>query len=160
MAPLPLKRVTPGRQPFHSCGLDFMGPITIRVGKRSTAKRYICLFTCLATRSTHLEVAYDLITGSFISALRRFLAVRGNATRVIFSDNATNFLGAEAELQWGLQRLSQQGVIGELASRGIVWKHSPPLASHQSGVFESIIHPPCEKSDGRSYGRPFVADFG
>ena len=139
MAPLALERVTPGYQPFHSCGLDFMGPISVRVGKRTTAKQYICLFTCLATRSTHLEVAYDLTTGSFISALRRFLAVRGNATKVIFSDNATNFVGAEAELQRGLQRLSQQGVIGELASRGIVWKHSPPLASHQGGVFESII---------------------
>ena len=86
-----------------------------------------------------MEVAYDLTTGSFISALRRFLAVRGNATKVIFSDNATNCLGAKAELQRGLQRLSQQGVIGELASRGIVWKHSPPLASHQGGVFESMI---------------------
>ena len=67
------------------------------------------------------------------------MAVRGNATKVIFSDNATNFLGAEAELQRGLQRLSQQGVIGKLASRGIVWKHSPPLTSHQGGIFESII---------------------
>ena len=32
MAPLPLERVTPGRQPFHSCGLDFIGPIPVRLG--------------------------------------------------------------------------------------------------------------------------------
>ena len=56
---------------------------------------------------------------------------------MIFRDNATNFLGAEAELQWRLQRLSQQSVIGGLVLRGIVWKHSPPLANHQGVVFES-----------------------
>ena len=126
MAPLSLERVTPRHQPFHSCGLDFMGPISVRVGKRTTAKRYVCLFTCLATHATHFEVAYYLTTGSFISALRRFLAVCGNATKVIFSDSATNFLGVEAQLQQGTQRLSQQGVIGELAVRGIAWKHSLP----------------------------------
>ena len=75
--------------------------------------------------TTYLEVAHDLTTGSFISTLRRFLAVRGNATKVIFSDNATNFLGARAELQ----RLSLQGVIGE-------------LASHVRGaLFGSIVRP-------------------
>ena len=98
MAPLPLERVTPKHQVFHNVGVDFMGPILVRMGKRTSFKRYICVFTCLATRATHLEVAFDLSTSSFISALRRFLAARGNATRVIFSDNATNFVGAEAEL--------------------------------------------------------------
>ena len=139
MAPLPLERVTPKRQVFHSVGLDFMGPILVRVGKRTSSKRYICVFTCLATRATHLEVAFDLSTSSFISALRRFLAVRGNATRVIFSDNATNFVGAEAELMRGLRELDRRKIIDDLATRGIVWRHSPPLASHQGGVFESII---------------------
>jgi len=78
------------------CWDGFQGTISVRVGKRTTAKRYVCVFTCLATRATHLKVAYALTTGSFISALRRFLAVRGNATKLIRCDNATNFLGAEA----------------------------------------------------------------
>ena len=120
MAPLSLECITPERQPFHSSGLDFKRSISVHVGKRTAEKWYICLFTCLATSATHLQVAYDLTTGSFISALQLFLAVRGNATKVIFSNNATNFLEAQAELQLGLQRLSQHGVIGELASRGIV----------------------------------------
>ena len=58
MAPLLLERVTPWRQPFHSCGLYFMGPISVRVAKRTTAKRNMSIYsTCLATRATHLEVA-------------------------------------------------------------------------------------------------------
>ena len=84
MAPLPLERVTPKHQVFHSVSVDFIGPILVRMGKRTSFKRYICVFTCLATRATHLEVAFDLSTSSFISALRRFLAARGNATCVIF----------------------------------------------------------------------------
>jgi len=59
MAPLPLERVTPNRQVFYTVGLDFLGPILVRVGKRTSAKRYVCVITCLATRATHLEVAYD-----------------------------------------------------------------------------------------------------
>ena len=35
--------------------------------------------------------------------------------------------------------LDRRKVIDDLATRGIVWRHSPPLASHQGGVFESII---------------------
>ena len=66
--------------------------------KRTTAKRYVCRFTCLATHASHLEVAYNVTSGSYITALRYFWAVCGNATTLIFSDNATKFLGAEAEL--------------------------------------------------------------
>ena len=44
----------------------------------------------LDKHATHLEVAYDLTTGSFILALRLFFAVRRNAAKEIFSDNATN----------------------------------------------------------------------
>ena len=116
-----------------------MGPIFVRMGERTSFKRCICVFTCLASRATHSEVEFDLSTSSFISALRRFLAARGNATRVIFSDIATNFVSAKAELMRGLRKLDRRKVIDDLATRGIVWRHSPPLASHQGGVFESII---------------------
>ena len=40
MAPLPLGRVTPKHQVFHSVGVDFMGPISVGVVKRTSSKRY------------------------------------------------------------------------------------------------------------------------
>ena len=51
----------------------------------------------------------------------------------------TNFVGARSELQRGLQRLNRQQIIQELSPKGIEWVHAPPLASHQGGIYESII---------------------
>ena len=41
-----------------------MGPLEVKQ-RRNLLRRYCCMFTCLASRSTHLEMAYDLTTGSF-----------------------------------------------------------------------------------------------
>ena len=93
----------------------------------------------MASRATHLEMAYDLTTESFLMALRCFLSTCGHSTRIIFSNNGTNFVGARSELQRGIQRLNQQQIINELSPKGIDWRHAPPLASHQGGVYKAII---------------------
>lgn len=138
MSPLPPARVEAGERVFTATGVDFMGPVLIKAG-RNNLKRYCCVFTCLASRASHLEVAFDLTTGSFLMALRRFLAVRGTSTKTIYCDNATNFIGAESELKRGLERLKRKEIVDDMCSRGIQFRHSPPLASHQGGVWEAII---------------------
>ena len=60
-------------------------------------KRYGAMFTCLASRAIHIEVTHSLDTDSFIPALRRLIARRGNV-RQMRSDNGSNFVGAEQEL--------------------------------------------------------------
>ena len=138
MSPLPRARVEPGNRLFFATGVDFMGPIAVKC-QRNTLKRYCCIFTCLASRASHLEMAYDLTTASFLMALRRFLAVRGASTKTIYCDNATNFIGAQAELKRGLKRLRAREIVNELSPRGIQFRHSPPLASHQGGAWEAIV---------------------
>ena len=138
MAPLPPARVESGKPVFENCGIDYMGPLEVKQG-RNLLSRYCCIFTCLASRATHLEMIYSLTTDSFLLGLRRFLSVRGHSTRVIYSDNATNFVGAHAELKRGLQRLEDHKIMAELGPHGIDWKHAPPLASHQGGIYEAII---------------------
>ena len=138
MSPLPRARVEPGKRLFSATGVDFMGPIAVKC-QRNTLKRYCCIFTCLASRASHLEMAYDLTTASFLMALRRFLAVRGASTRTIYCDNATNFIGAQAELKRGLKRLRAREIVNELSFRGIQFRHSAPLASHQGGAWEAIV---------------------
>ena len=54
----------------------------------------------------HIEVAGDISTDSFINALRRFIAKRGQPDE-LFSDNGTNFVGAERVLRESLQSLQQ-----------------------------------------------------
>ena len=67
------------------------GPFTIK-RHRTELKRYNIIFTWLASRAVHLEVANTIDTDSFIQALRRFIARRGNM-RMLRPDNGTNFVG-------------------------------------------------------------------
>nr|XP_026695063.1 uncharacterized protein LOC101242224 [Ciona intestinalis] len=77
MAPLPKCRVVAGNAPFTATGVDYMGPLLVKVG-RSHVQRYACVFTCMATRAVHLEVAISLETSAFLNALSRFLHRRGS----------------------------------------------------------------------------------
>lgn len=76
MADLPLERILPDKPPFTDVGVDYFVPIEIKRG-RSLVKRYGVIFTCMASRAIHLEVAHTLDTDSCIHALRRFICRRG-----------------------------------------------------------------------------------
>lgn len=105
MAPLPQCRVTRFERPFYASGLDYFAPIDVTVGRRRE-KRYGALFTCLSTRAVHVELANSLSTDSAIMAIRRFASRRGYPYQ-LFSDNGTNFRGAEKELREALNNLDQ-----------------------------------------------------
>ena len=93
MANLPRERLQVDAAPFAYSEVDYFGPLNIRQ-KRSTVKRYGCLFTSLTARAVHLEVAADLSSDSFINALRRFLSRRGPVSH-LYCDNGTNLVEAE-----------------------------------------------------------------
>ena len=140
MSLLPGARVEYRKRLFSATGVDFMGPIAVRF-QRNTLKRYCCIFTHLASRVSHLEMANDLTTASFFMVLRLFLAVKGASTKTIYCNNATNLIGAQAELKRGLRRVRAREIVNKLSSRGIQFCHSPPLASHQGKVWEAIVRP-------------------
>ena len=48
VADLPSSRVKPFDRPFSQCGMDYFGPLLVKVG-RHREKRYGVLFTCLST---------------------------------------------------------------------------------------------------------------
>ncbi|XP_065939453.1 uncharacterized protein [Magallana gigas] len=87
MANLPKDRIVPDEPPFSRVGVDYFGPFEVKQ-KRSRVKRYGVIFTCFASRAVHLEVAASLDTDSYINALRRFIARRGQVKK-IRSDNGT-----------------------------------------------------------------------
>ena len=69
MAELPPERVTPSF-PFAKTSIDYFGPLTVQVSRNKTAKRWGCLFACMATRAVHLELAESLSTPDFLVAFR------------------------------------------------------------------------------------------
>ena len=89
MVDLPEDRLLPDKPPFTSVGVDCYGPFQVRC-VRSLVKRYGVIFTCLTVRAVHIEVAHSLDTDSFLLALRRFIARRGQV-KMMRSDNKSNF---------------------------------------------------------------------
>ena len=137
MADLPLDRIVPDTPPFTHTGVDYFGPLYVKQ-KRSTVKRYGAIFTCLVVRAVHIEIAHSLDTDSFIQALRRFIARRGQV-QVIRSDNGTNFVGAEKELRAAIRGWNQEQIHNVLLQKNIEWQFNPPAASHHGGVWERCI---------------------
>ena len=137
MADLPLDRVTPGNPPFTHVGVDYFGPFLVKRG-RGTEKRYGCIFTCLAIRAVHIEVAASLDTSSFINCLQRFMARRGKPTH-IRSDNGTNFVGANRELREEIEKWNSNQIQSYMNKKAINWLWNPPAASHMGGVWERQI---------------------
>ena len=107
MADLPGDRLEPSA-PFSYCAVDLFGPFLIKE-ERSEVKRYGVLFTCIGSRSVHLETANSQSTSSFINALRRFLSRRG-PVRQIRCDMGTNFVGARNEMKGSLVEIDQDKV--------------------------------------------------
>ena len=136
MADLPKSRVEPA-PPFSYCGVDFFGPWYVHRG-RTVVKKYGALFTCLASRAVHIEVADSLETDSFINALRRFICRRGSV-REIRCDRGTNFIGAEAEFKKAIEEMDDQEIKAELLKENIDWIKNPACASNFGGVWERQI---------------------
>ena len=89
-------------------------------------------------RAVHIELLEDLSSDTFLNALRRFCARRG-VPKLLFSDNATNFIGAKGELEKGRQRLNDKKIQNFCANKGIQWQLNVPHASHMGGFYERLI---------------------
>ncbi|KAK6195425.1 hypothetical protein SNE40_000861 [Patella caerulea] len=139
MANLPSDRLDPV-PPFTNSAVDYFGPFTIKIGRKEV-KRYGVLFTCLASRSVHLEIAEKMDTDSFLNAYRRFVCRRG-PVRILRSDQGSNFIGAKTELNAALKELNQNKIKATLLEDNCDWfnfKMNPPSASHMGGIWERQI---------------------
>jgi len=138
MGQLPGERVKPTR-PFTNSGVDCAGPFYIKQGgqrSKTAVKCYIALFICLSTKAIHLEVVSDLSTEAYIAALRRFIARRGICNN-IYSDNGTNFIGAEKEIRKMMRGKESVESITNFASRqGFKFHFVSPCSPHMGGIWE------------------------
>ena len=124
MAPLPEARLGTSLRCFGHCGVDFAGPFVVKLTRKVTAKRYLCLFTCASSRAVHLEIAYSMDTASFLNAFSRMVARRGKP-EVMISDNGTNFTSAERELRVLVSTLDQTRIKEQAAHEGMQRRFNP-----------------------------------
>ncbi|XP_061725398.1 uncharacterized protein LOC133531282 [Cydia pomonella] len=133
---LPPERLQANQPPFTAAAVDLFGPMNITIGRRRE-KRWGVLYTCLTTRAVHLELAASLSASSMILSLRRMIARRGTPT-VLYSDNATNFYGAERELAEA-KRTLPDSLKPFLTERAITWKKIPPGNPSAGGAWERLV---------------------
>ena len=115
---------------FQTTGVDLAGPLYLKSGE----KAWLVLFTCAVYRCVHLDFVTSQSTEAFLSALERFISIRGRPG-VIYSDNGTNFVGTV-----NLFRKLNWTVVQETAHvKQIQWIFNPPSAAWWGGWWERMI---------------------
>lgn len=141
MGDLPSPRITQPSRPFVSTAVDYAGPFEMKDGKlrsRKIIKGYVCVFVCLATKAVHLELVTDLSTNGFLSLLKRFVSRRGVCAD-LYSDNATNFVGANNELK-SIQSIVEANEFSHYLSQSqINWHFIPARSPHFGGLWEAAV---------------------
>ena len=137
MGSLLMDRTTPFIRPFTYTGVDMFGPLNLTVGRRKE-KRWAVLFTCLTIRAAHIELAENLSADAFILCLRNFINRRGTPVN-IRSDNGTNFIGAQRELEENMRLLDIDKIQTEAHGRNITWIFNCPSSPNAGGCWERLI---------------------
>lgn len=137
MSVLPSCRLATFEPAFIHTGVDYFGPINVKIGRRQE-KRWGCLFTCLTTRGIHLEVAHKLDTDAFILCYRNFLN-RRPPVQHIYSDNGTNFVGAEKVLKQALKEINSGEIASHFINTDLEWHFNPPASPHMGGAWERLV---------------------
>ncbi|XP_067937085.1 uncharacterized protein [Watersipora subatra] len=136
MGELPKERLERTAPFTHIIGMDVFGPFHVK-DRRTEAKRWGLVLSCLYSRAIHIEVLEEMTTDCLLLALRCFLAIRG-PVQTIICDNGTNFVGTANEMARQLD-LAEPTLKNYLLKNKIDMMFNPPKASHQGGATERMI---------------------
>ncbi|XP_041986627.1 uncharacterized protein LOC121738548 isoform X1 [Aricia agestis] len=144
MGDLPPSRIIPSR-PFYHTGLDYTGHILVKANKGrgiKTTKGYVAVFVCMVTKAIHLELVSDLTASAFIAALRRMSARKGLPGH-LYSDQGTNFIGANKILRQEYSEisriLSSQDNLAAISEMNIEWHFNAPSWPSAGGLWEAAV---------------------
>lgn len=102
-------------------------------------KRCGALFSCLVTPATFVDLAKWLLSDDFLLVFRRFVSLYG-APRCVYSDNGTNFVGAEENFNTDPDQLKISVDLKQFAvEKSIEWRCQQPSAPHFGGAHESLV---------------------
>lgn len=144
MGDLPPSRLNPSR-PFYHTGVDYTGHVLVKANKGrgiKTTKGYVAVFVCMVTKAIHLEIVSELTASAFIAALRRMAARRGVPGH-IYSDQGTNFIGANRILKQEISEiaktLSSQKNLSTISEMNIEWHFNAPSWPSAGGLWEAAV---------------------
>ena len=144
-------------RPFTNTGVDYFGPFKIKIFRR-TVKKWVCLFTCLSVRAVHLKLVDILDTASYLDAVHRFIARRGQP-KTFISDNGTNFVGAARELMECFVELQREEITIKFSELGLKMSFNPPAVPHFGGVWERLLRS-CKKALLNVLGKQSLKEDG
>ncbi|XP_015189418.1 PREDICTED: uncharacterized protein LOC107073335 [Polistes dominula] len=96
----------------------------------------------MTIKAVHIELVSDLTTDAFLAAFRRFVSRRAVPTH-IYSDNGTNFVGANNQLRELYDLIESDEyktkVHNFAVDHRISWHFNPPLSPHFGGLWEAAV---------------------
>ena len=94
----------------------------------------------LLLKAVHIELVSDLTTDAFLAALKRLFARRGKV-QDMYSDNATNFVGANRELRDLHKSFSDatSNIHQYMLTERVNWHFIPPRTPHFGGLWEGAV---------------------
>lgn len=142
MGDLPLARVNRATRAFSYTGVDYTGPIQLRIvpGRgRKSHKAYIALFVCLITKALHLEIISDYTSAFFVAAYNRFVSQCG-LSQSMYCDNGTTFYGTDRELTDAYRKaICDLNFIDITACKKTSWHFLSSAAPCFGGLWEAGI---------------------
>ncbi|XP_043505316.1 uncharacterized protein LOC122526172 [Polistes fuscatus] len=130
---------------FSHIGVDFFGPLYAKEKKyrnQGRVKIYGCIFVCMCIKAVHIELVSDLSTDAFLAAFRRFTGRRAIPAHV-YSDNGTNFVGANNQLKDLYALINSDEYKTKIhnfaTDQRISWHFNPPLSPHFGGLWEAAV---------------------
>ena len=124
---------TEGNTPFQVVGVDYAGPLKIRVKQTREGKAYVILYACSLARALHLAKSMEM--EEFLLSFKSFIARRGRP-ETVYSDNGRTFVGAAS---WLKKVRSSKRFNDFLAHQGILWKFNLSKAPWWRGQFERMV---------------------
>ncbi|XP_017469589.1 PREDICTED: uncharacterized protein LOC108361481 [Rhagoletis zephyria] len=92
----------------------------------------------MASKAVHIELAENLTTRAFIDVYDRFTSRRGICA-TLYSDNGTQLVGANKQLQLDLAEWSNTQAKQHVAAVGTKWRFIAPAAPHHGGLWEAAV---------------------
>lgn len=139
MGQLPRERITPANT-FDKTGVDLCGPFAIKASplrNDRSIKVWVVTFVCLVTKAVHLDIVSSLSSEHFIAAFGRFCSRRGTSSE-IWSDNGTNFVGANRLLRETWTKILQS-CQNHTSIQEVKWKFIPRHSPTFGGLWEASV---------------------